>query len=327
MQPKRLRPVDVALKKDLYIRDVGHGPDDSVERFLADSIESPFSAIHNRIVHGARVGLVPSASALSREDRSVVARFLAFQMLRTPVERDAARWLGELGSLSVVRENLGPGAELRRDLEQSLGRSLIPEDVEAFHEFFVGLPQLRGTTDDWLPRTLRNAERFAPLIERLEWRIVKVPSSVELVTCDMPLVCVRRGTAPGFFEIGGAIAESGFEATLALSPSYVLFLTDHVEDEHVLRTEAFARSVRCRTIAYAQRWVYARALDEQISQALSASPTPCYYIEFNGRAFSVGHPVKEIERAARAAGVSSLQFRYGVPRTRQRDSKNRTPSA
>ena len=317
MQPKYLRPDSIALEKDLYIRDVGQGPNDSIERFFADSIEGPFAAIRNRLVYGSKVGLIPSVGALNPEERTLVARFLAFQLLRTPVERDAMRWLGEISSQILVRENFEVGGAFRQDLEQEVGRSLNSQEVASFSEAILGLPRLQGAREDWLPRALRNAERFAPFIGSLEWRLVKVPGSVELVTCDMPLVCVRRGAEPGSFELGGAIAEPDFEATLTLSPSYVLYVTSQVQDEGFLHTEVFAKSVLRRTIAYAQRWVFARSDDERIDLALKASPTPGYHIEFNGRAFPVGYPVKELDREVRDSGVSTVQFRYGVPRNPQ----------
>jgi hypothetical protein len=313
MRPKHLSLNVVGLERDLYLRDDGQGPDDAMERYLADAVEGPFAAVLNRIVRGSRVGFIPSAGALSAADRSTVARFLTFQLLRTPVERDATRWLGELGTLGEVRENLQPTADLRRSLDAASGRSLTAEEEKAWLAFFTGLPQIRKQVADWIPRTRRNAERFAPLLEQLEWRVVRVPNSVELVTCDMPLVCARKNQRPGSYSLGGAFGEPDFEGTLALSPRYFLIVTHAIQDEDALRTEEFARSVRSRTIEYAHRWVYSLSNNEQVARDLAASPAPGYFIEFDGRVFHMGHPPQEIEEEIQRSGVRTLQFRYGVP--------------
>jgi hypothetical protein len=324
MRPKHLSLNNVGLERDLYVRDDGQGPDDSMERYLADAVEGPFAAVLNRIVKGSRVGFIPGA--LNPADRSAIARFLTFQLLRTPVERDATRWLGELSTLGEVRENLQPTADLRRTLDAALGRPLTAQEEEAWLAFFTNLPQIRNRVADWIPRTRRNAERYAPLLEQLEWRVIRVPDSVELVTCDMPLVCARKGERPGSYTLGGAFGEADFEGTLALSPQHFLIVTRAIEDEHALRTEAFARSVRSRTIEYAHRWVYSPSNNEQIAQDLAASPAPSYYIECDGRVFHMGHPPQEIEREIRRSGVRTLQFRYGVPgrvSAPLRESKNK----
>jgi hypothetical protein len=311
--PRHLHLTDVGLERNLYIRHLSTGPDDSVERFFADSIEGPFAALRDRLIHGPEVGINVPLSALSSADRAVLARFVSFQLLRTPTEREATRWLAALSSRGFLREQMEPGSDVLRGLEEIAGAPLKRRQRRALHRLLPKLPQLKAGISDWLPRTLRNAERFAPLIATLEWRLVEVPRSVTLATCDMPLVCVLRGVEPGSYHLGGAIAEPAFEATLTLSPSHVIYLTHHVPDEGFLRTEAFAGSVRGRTIAYAHRWVYSRDEDESIGRGLETTDPPSYYVDVAGRTFRVGHPVDEIERATHEADVNTIGFRYGVP--------------
>lgn len=316
-KPKHL-PLDyVGLVKRLYIRDDGAGPDDVMERHLADQVEGPFAKVLRRIMKSFRMGMVPSMDALAGADREVLARFLAFQLLRSPVERDASQWMGELSNVRFIRENLAPPADLRRLLDQATGGTLSSEQEASIFQHL--LDRFRPAAEDWLPRTRRNAERFAKVIERLEWHLIRVPTPVELVTCDMPLVCVRRGAAPGEYTLGGAIAEPDFEATLTLSPWLFLLVTHRVEDPATLRTAAFAESVRQRTIEHAHRWVYGFSRDSRTGDALAASPQPEYYIEFHGRVFRVGHPVLEIEGEAARVGATSLNFRYGDPERDRRE--------
>jgi len=311
--PKHLHLTDVGLERNLYIRELSTGPDDTVERYFADSIEGPFAAIRDRLLHGSAVGIHVPLDQLSERDRSAIARFAGSQMLRTPTERDAARWLAELTSRNFIKEQLEPGTEARRELERIVGGPLQRRQRRALQRKLPKLSRIRAGIQDWLPRTIRNAERFAPLFADLEWRLVEVPSRVALVTCDMPLVCVRCGREPGSYRLGGAIAERDFEATLTLSPTHVLYFTHEVRNEGFLRTEAFARSVRDRTIAYAQRWVYSKTKDDTVAQALESTETPSYHVDVAGQIFPVGHPIEDIERAIRRAGVNTIQFRYGVP--------------
>lgn len=312
-EAKHLKLNSVGLMRDLYIRETDQGPGDEAERFLDREVEGPFVEVLDRLVRRLRVGLVPSVDALSPADRNVIARFVTFQMLRTPTERDATRWLGRLSTFGEIRSHLQPGSELRRDLESDLGRQLTPGEEDAFLTLIAGLPQFRGQAEDWIPRTFRNAARFAPSVASLEWRIVCAPASVNLVTCDMPIVCTRRLDSPGAYVLGGAFGEAEFEATLALTPRIFLLITHRVEDEAALRTEAFAWSVRERTIDYAHRWLFSKIEDPAAGAHLSASPPPSYYVEFAGRVFRVGHSPEEIEREIRRTGAGTLQFRYGVP--------------
>jgi hypothetical protein len=311
--PRHLHLTDVGLKRNLYIRNLSSGPDDSVERFFAESIEGPFAGLRDRLIQGPEVGINVPLSALSPVDRAVLARFVSFQLLRTPTEREATLWLSELISRGLIKEQLEPGAEARRGLEEITGAPLKRRQRRALQRVLPKLPNLKAGIKDWLPRTLRNAERFAPLVVGLEWRLVEVPSTVSLVTCDMPLVCVRHGPRAGSYRLGGAIAEGDFEATLTLSPKYFLYFAHNVLDEAFLKTDTFAKSVLRRTIAYAHRWVYSKKRDESISRVLEETERPSYYVDVAGRVFRVGHPVDEIERAIRQAGVTTIQFRYGGP--------------
>lgn len=151
LHPRSLALTTVGLERNLYIRDGGHGPEDEMERHLATSVEGPFSAVLDRLVRGSRLGFFAPAGVLSRSDRAAVARFLSYQMLRTPVERDAVRWLGELSALRVLRENLQPTRDLRRSIERAMGAALTAEQEESWVEGLAGLSVLRSRVDDWIP--------------------------------------------------------------------------------------------------------------------------------------------------------------------------------
>jgi hypothetical protein len=313
--PKNLWLTDVGIERNLYTRETDTGVDDSAERLLAD-IDGPFSGIRNRLICGPAVGVNAFLSTLTAEERSTVARFMAFQLLRTPTERDATRWLGDLSSRAFLHEQLAPGGELRGMFEKAVSSGLSQEQVRSIHATLAASPRLQAGIQDWLPRTMRNAERLGALLFDFEWRLIEVRPARRLPTCDMPFVCARRGDGPGSYKLGGGVTEERFEATLTLSSSHVLYVSRAIPDEAFLKSETFAESVCTRTIAYAHRWVYSPVADESISMALATTDPPCYHVQVAGRSFPVGHPVEEIESAIEQSGAAKLQFRYGVPAER-----------
>lgn len=315
-RPKLLHLNSVGLEKDLYIRIADGEANDEIERFLADSVEGPFTRVLRGILQRFRLGLLPSAEALTAGDRTTIARFMAYQLLRTPNEREMSRWLGELSTVHEVRRNLHPAAELGRSLAAASGGSVPEELGDALLRLILDSDALKSRAADWLPRTCRLAEKYSASLERLEWRLIPVAAPVELVTCDIPLVCVRRGARPGTYTLGGAITDPAYEATLALTPWLFLLVTHHVEDERAVRTREFARSIRQRTIEYAHIRVYARSSDSGISRALAGSEQPNYHDIVDGCYFPVGHPVLEIEQEIRRRGVTHIQTGYGVPGSR-----------
>jgi hypothetical protein len=313
-----LRPQDVATKRDLYVRDLGHGQlDDQVERLLADHVDGPFAPIRDRLAFGAEVGMLPSISAVSPADREVLARFAAFQMLRTPEEREATRWLGEFSSHALMSEKLGRNGEVRRYFEQLRGSIFTDREVESLRTTLLNLSPLRRQTQDWLPRTVRIAIRLAEALLDMKWRLIRASHGLEFVTSDMPFVCVRRGASSRERTLGAAIGESGFEATLALSPGVVLYMSPTDPGDDYFASTDLTASLRERTVRYARRWVYARQADESIQRLLQESPTPYYYAVAGNRVFTMRdspeHAYREMWRLSGHLNESTLVFRYGVP--------------
>lgn len=312
-----LRPTGVATARDLYVRDAGGGElDDQFERFLAESVEGPFAPIRDRLAFGAAVGLVPSLDAFALEERRIVTRFVAYQMLRTPEEREAARWMAELSAHVHIGEALEPEGTIRRQFEAWRGRAFSSSELAELRGLLLGLPAVQRQSEDWLPLTVRLAERLADALGGMGWRLLCAPRGVEFVTCDKPVVCVRRGSTVGDYTLGAAIGESEFEATLSISPEYALYLTRSHPGEAYLSSPELAMAVRERTIRYARRWVYGRTADEDVQRSLQTSPAPCYYAQSGDRVFIMGDSPGEAYRAAmvyhRRSGAKRLAFRYGV---------------
>jgi hypothetical protein len=310
--PKHLAVRDVAVERNLYIRRIDGSPDDSVERLFAEIIEGPFVSVRNKLVYGADVGISGSISDLARDERAAVARFAAFQLLRTPVERDATQWLGQVSSRLFMHEQLSAGAPFRRRLEDESEGPLTKAMVNGLQTTFLRTRGVQDGIKDWLPRTLRNAERMVPLVEELEWTLVEAVGNVTFVTCDMPFVCVRRTPSAHDYAMGGAIGEATFEASLALSPRIALLLSRQPISMQLARTNEFMESIRRRTIEYAHRWVYSRDCDPCVGDVLYNSKQPSYYLSIPGRTFGVSHSPKAIVKAILKSGVERAEFRYGV---------------
>ena len=261
----RLTPGNVAAVNDLYTRidDTGELTDE-IERFLDESLERPFAGIRNRLIYGPAFGLNGELAALTSDERVAISRFLSFQQLRTPSEREATRWLGYVSTHLFSRDSTAAGSELREHVERAVRRGLNPAEAEILRKAVLDLPQLHAGIDDWLPRTTRNAERLAHVINAFEWQLIRLPDTYSLPTCDTPLVCVRDVDGTGDYELGGGWNEPGFEATFTLSPRDLLYITKAVRDEGYLRSPTFADSVFKRTIAHATEWVYSAVPDPRI---------------------------------------------------------------
>lgn len=310
--PRDLRVDSVGLERDLYIRPDRDGqPSDAVERFLAEEIEAPFARIRNYLVDGAQLGLIPSMRALNNDERHDLSRFVAFQIMRGPTERDATRWMGRLSSALELERQLAADGDFHRQLAEVTGAPLTAEQRETWKGAVSRLSIFAAQADDWLPRTIRIAERIAGLLATLTWYLVPVPDGIELVTCDVPVVRARRGRRLGTYTLGCAVADPAFEATFPLSPRHLLYITQRAPDLAYLQTPAFARSVRVRTVEYAHRWVFSRTRDREITQVLRSSPAPTYYAEVAGRRFPVGSPIDVVERHIRELDVDAFGFDYG----------------
>jgi hypothetical protein len=327
--PKRplcTRPTAIAKKRDLYVVRTETGElNDSIERFFATAIESPFMAVRNRLVYGSFDGLSPSLSSLTNDERTTVARFVAFQQLRTPAEQRAMDWLSALNGVRFFSEARAPGSEARLQLEQFAGRELDPEEIAAFRSLLLDKQgRLAWTPAQWLPIALRNAVRLSLLIlGDMQWHLILAREGVEFVTCDVPVVCVRRMKGHGTFELGGGWQQPGFEATLALSPTHVLYLTRTAPSSEYVNSAAFTREIRQRTLSFAQDWVFARSQATDITCTLSETEAPDYLIAFNGRSYRVGDSVVPILAAMEREGVSSIEFRWGLAKRPPHSARTR----
>jgi hypothetical protein len=303
----------VAWENDLYThRDQEGVLDDSLEQLFATEIEGPFLAIRNRLLSDPAQWLDGPVTSFSQQERHTVAMYLAIQHLRTPTERDGANWLSDLAAVNIVRDVMSPGGQGRPFFEGLAARQLSDDDIAELTRLLTDIASRNARErNHWLLVGMKLAPRLADLIAGLDWYLLVAPPHINLPTCDVPLVEVTRGIEPGSFELGGGWGQEGFEATLTISPSVALYLTHHVEDSGFLRTEAFAQSVRRRTVAHAREWVYSRSLDDDLGCLLASSPRPCHRIEFDGQVRTSSEAPGSLEAELSERGADQFRFRYG----------------
>jgi Protein of unknown function (DUF4238) len=310
------RPTAVATERDLYVRSSSTGEkEDSIERFFSASIEAPFASVRKKMLDAFGYGLLQPAGVLSRDERLVLANYLTTQQLRTPLERDAIEWLGKLGACDLIRTELSPGSEGEAFWENALGRRLSPEDRVVLTKGLRNITsaEMRGKKH-WLGASLRNAMRLGALVEeRFMFSLVPVPSHVELVTCDMPLITMSRSGGVDSSRLGAAWLEPDFEAILPLSRRCFLHVTQSPDRAIEIFDPEYAESVRRQSVLHANESVYCAKPHPEIAMLLASSSRPEYHIHAGERVFTVGHDVDEIDRYLRAAGVKKFNFRYGRP--------------
>jgi hypothetical protein len=76
--PEHRNPRSVGVQRSLYIRSVKGAEEDRIERFFADSIETPFASLVQRLKHER-----DEFGSLTSEEQGVLLRFVAAQAVRT----------------------------------------------------------------------------------------------------------------------------------------------------------------------------------------------------------------------------------------------------
>ena len=307
-------PNAVATEKDLYVRPGPIGErEDSVERYFADSIEAPFGQVRQKLFEALGHGITNPVAVLSPAEFEVLTNFLLTQQMRTPVERQAMEWIGQIGARELVRTELTPGSR-GYDVWKQLFGGTIPEEKRP--ELERSLQAIAHSTlkarKSWITIAIRNALRMAAIVRRdFHVRLVTVPSGIELVSCDMPLVSATQGEGVIPDRFGNAWLHPGFEAMIALSPRHFVHMSQTPSDDSRLFSEGLASWLREATVGNANEAVYALHEADDIPEILRNTPRSVYYIEIEDRQYPAGHDVDEIDAHLRASGVDNYAFRYG----------------
>lgn len=310
--PKHLAPPVIAKQKGLYLIEYEdmpeEMPEDFIERVLASHVEAPFPQIRNKLVYGLEVGILP---VLTPHERLALAFYMAVQQMRTPAHRRRIEWLGAVHATFEARVRLE--AALRGDSVAPGLEGVSPRELRRYiAEFDRDHLRLVPPKEHWLWSFLKVAHQTAPLVAALPWRLVRAPESVELVTCDGPVVSVTRAPRQLDYSLGGGWANPNSETVFALSPTHVLAVGAGVENDPLVGTAEWCATVRDRTIRNADRFVFARSADPRVSDLLAASDAPTSVVEFDGQQYPTGAPVGEVVKRLLKTKDGTV-IRWGPP--------------
>lgn len=308
-----LPPKAVAKEKYLYvIRGGDEAPDDSIERMIADHIESPFTGLRNRLVYGPHVGLT---RRMTDFDRDLLTLFLAFQQLRTPHFRDTHNWMASFYGTMMARGYLNDPDAVSAEFEGSTGKSLSPADVrEIARALDDGRIAIDAHQDWWLATLLKQSIEISHVIRQLPWELFEAPEEFEFVTCDNPVVVARRGPGPDQYRLGGGWLEPDAEVTFALSPRVLLVIGKTLGTYSDIGSQKWCLQVNQRTIEHAYQAVFARTGDDSIRTTLEASKGPEYTVDFAGRSYPMQGLAGPIIKQMAQSPVQEELIRFGPKR-------------
>ena len=198
----------VAFTRDFYGFVVGGVRDVTVEEWLQRHVEDPGAPALRRVLGG---GWPPGEA-----DRSVVATYVAFQLLRTPLIREYMLQIDR-----VTAPLLWSAAVLKRALEQ--GELTEDEKLRVLADARARTPAVLTRRAD--PRALlrtmvREADRQVPRLLARGWTLLRSAAPV-LVTSDNPVARFFPQGAPAGFA---GLTPPGAELHLPLSPDTLLVL-------------------------------------------------------------------------------------------------------
>lgn len=198
----------VAFTRDFYAFTLGGIRDATVEDWLQRNVEDPAAPALRRPIEGPW----PPAD----EDRTVIATFAAFQLLRTPLVRDYMHQIDRVtGPLLWSAEAVKKAVE-QHDLTDAEKRQVF-EDARAHPP--AALTE-RADPRAVLRTMLREADRQAPRLVARPWTLLRSDGPV-LITSDNPVArFFPQGQPDGF----AGLAPPDAELHLPLAPDTLLIL-------------------------------------------------------------------------------------------------------
>jgi len=206
----------LTIKEATVVRDFydagGRGqPDDALEKWFAETIESPVGEIMKRL----RKGVMPSSS----EERAKIAAYVATQLVRTVALR---------AKMEGLDSHIGPIIFANMALQHAIQADpaiKAQSDLKAlYHHIARCAPEAVRKTDtrSMLRTMVREADRIMRLLLSMEWMLTS-SSTPLLVTGDAPVVTVS-GT--GELDVSTPVVLPDLhEVHLPITPSRLLTFT------------------------------------------------------------------------------------------------------
>lgn len=248
---RRVKVEDAAVVKDLYSRGVPGGPkDDTIEKWLADHVDGPGSAVVDRI-------LATDSLNLTNEQRIHLARLIGAQDIRSPTARDHV--ITTLQGMSDHWWEEQSRVEFKSGLEAA-GIPFTDEDLDAAMED-LGRPTVDKS--DWLD-LISDLDRATAAVLSLGWILVRAPGGYEFLTNDVGLVKFAGGLqspappTPGFNS-------GGTHWVVPLSPKRALAIAPGAS-RVVTSTSKMVKDTNRAIVETADRFVYSRLRSEFVEK-------------------------------------------------------------
>lgn len=234
----RAKPEDAAVQKHFYHLP---GEDQDLERRFSVMEGDVRPVIDDIISHG-------SAESLTKEQRKRIDRFIAYQGLRTQEHRTS------------TEQSINPILEMVREH----GTDELKAQAEAFDARDVHMA------------TLRDGEKYVPLVSRLLLVTMKNGTSRALTTSDHPVG--KDNNAPHIppEERKRGLGSPGVELHVPLSPEYSLMAVDappqyaRVMPRRMVANDAHVEYARFMQFANAGRFIYSIRDDFDLERAWRA---------------------------------------------------------
>ena len=224
---------------------------DEAERAISESIEGPAAPALGRIRDGGWI--------LDEAERTALALFIAFQMLRVPRHREQTNAMADL----LLKLQLAGGglAGLREAMTSAFGRDVSDDEVREQWDAFVADPdawQLELPPEHHVLQSFELVEGLGRVLTgTYSWGATTWQRQA-LLTSDAPLVLVPAPNASPFYGVGLGTAGSiylaiGRRTALMLHHRDLLEMPDDFQPAPTLKV---ARAINRFAVSGSQRWVY-----------------------------------------------------------------------
>lgn len=181
-QPFRLTPEKAGRQRNYYSIKRKDGKfDDTIEQFLDEKVESPAMAVIRKLSN--------SNQQPTWEDRAALARWIAFQEHRTPLQRGGVEQI----AAALLKKTMEMMAASPGVIEHAL-----EELREQGRNFGVTAEELRKSIEAdgfeievnpvFSLEVMLIAEEFVPIIASMKWTLINAADGSTFVTSDHPVI-------------------------------------------------------------------------------------------------------------------------------------------
>lgn len=265
-------------EKRLYTRIVRGEASDDIEQWLSSDFESPAKNSLEKVL---------ADEDLTKADWTILTRFLAAQIVRTPafLARNLSRWN------SLTREALD---ETFKEVDLALreakasGKAIkdvigpaIPE-ISALYQEYIPMKIERQELKDqqqvrftghivvgrghWFFAMKQALTRTLKVLETHRWAILEAPTRLPWFTSDDPVVCLDFRSESDY-DFGGGWNRAGAYILFPLSPRHLMFTQIGANPYPRKVPSAYHAGLFRRIIAeHAYRKIYSLGEDEKVAK-------------------------------------------------------------